>query len=383
MEPTEDLSAWTRRLAAGMWGLVGVGIVVETILQHTEWLQLSCLLGWAAALACCGGSYLASEYMAVRTRWGATVFVALLAVEVGAAAYLVRTWGSVVAGFLLVFTAWQAARVWSLRASFLWCTGQTLVLGVAAVPLSQHFMWLGVTLVSGALQGLAVLLAHLARSEAKARVELAQANAELRSMHDLLVRSGRTTERLRLARELHDGMGHRLTALSLNLEAALHQGGAALHESLQRGQAVTRDLLRELRGLVSEMREEPAGDLRRALDALAGGVEKPAITIELEGCADGLDAARTHVAVRCVQEFITNALRNAEAEHVWVAVNVTDAGVLLTVRDDGVGCPELKEGHGLRGLRERVELFRGRLELAPGPPGFAVTVQLPAPGAPA
>jgi len=383
VERTEDLSAWTRRLAVGMWGLVGIGIVVETILQHTDWLQLSCLLGWGAALACCCGSYLASEYMPVRSRWAAALFVALLAIEVGAAAYLVRTWSSVVAGFLLVFSAWQAARVWSLRASFLWCAGQTLVLGLAAFPLSQRFMWLGLTLVSAALQGLAVLLAHLARSEAKARVEVAQANAELRSMHDLLVRSGRTSERLRLARELHDGMGHRLTALSLNLEAALHQSGPALRESLRRGQAVTRELLRELRGLVSEMREEPAADLKRSLDALAGGVEKPAISIELEGHADALDAARTHVVVRCVQEFVTNALRHAAAEHVWVAVKVTDAGVLLSVRDDGVGCPELREGHGLRGLRERVELFSGRLEFAPGPPGFAATVQLPAPGAPA
>ncbi len=383
MERGEDLSAWARRLAVAMWGVVGVGIVVETILQHTDWLQLSCLLGWAAAIACCGGSYLASEYMSVKTRLGAAVFVALLAVEVGAAAYLVRTWGSVVAGFLLVFSAWQAARVWSLRASFLWCAGQTAALGVAAWPLSQRFMWLGVTLVSGALQGLAVLLAHLARSEAKARVELAQANAELRSMHDLLVRWGRASERLRLARELHDGMGHRLTALSLNLEAALHQGGPALHESLRRARSVTRDLLRELRGLVSEMREEPAADLGRALEALAGGVEKPAITVALEGPADRLDAARTHVVVRCVQEFITNALRHAAAEHVWVGVKVAGSGVVLSVRDDGVGCPELREGHGLRGMRERVELLRGRLDLAPGPPGFAVTVTLPAEGAPA
>jgi signal transduction histidine kinase len=109
-------------------------------------------------------------------------------------------------------------------------------------------------------QVLALFSCFLAASEASARADLARANSELRATGELLANTSRLAERERISRELHDTLGHHLTALSLNLEAASHLAADNALAQIQRAQSVTKLLLSDVRGVVSALRgEDPIG----------------------------------------------------------------------------------------------------------------------------
>lgn len=274
--------------------------------------------------------------------------------------------------------AWQAAHVLSLRVALAWCAAQAVVLAVlrhdsqTAWPVTAAYV-----VTYGGLGFFAALAAHLARSEARSRTELAETLNELQAAQGLLAGASRHAERLRLARELHDGMGHRLTALSLNLETARQQMAGGLPEPAQRAQELARDLLGELRGVVGALRDEECPELADALRSLTSGVERPRVHFNLIGELPADDGARVHALVRCMQELVTNVLRHANAENAWVDVVVTSEGVALKVRDDGCGGVGFQEGHGFAGIRERLATLGGRLTVVPGATGFQASVWLP------
>lgn len=89
-----------------------------------------------------------------------------------------------------------------------------------------------------------------------------------------------------------------------------------------------------------------------------------------------LDDETTEAVVRCVQEMLTNAVRHAQAENVWVDVTSPAGGLVVAARDDGRGSDRVVPGYGLTGMRERVHALSGRLEVD-GSDGFRVTVVLP------
>ncbi len=363
-----------------MWAVAGTAMVVEAYLKDQVRLRSPCLFSWLAAFALCTTSFWLISRPSIRLRWPWR-WTALLAAEAGCVIFMVFWYRSVLGAVLLVFAAWQAAQVWPLRWSLAWVGLQTLSLGLATVPLRPHLLWLMVTLVSGVLQLLATLVAHLMSTETASKLALARANEELRAVQELLARSSRAAERLRVARELHDGMGHGLTALSLTLETASHQPPPQAETSLGRARGLARDLLRELRQVVSRMREEAPLDVQAALNELVTDIQSPRVHLEVNAKPEQIDAAKAHALVRCVQEFITNAIKHAGAANLWIEVQSSPAGVELRVRDDGCGATELREGNGLRGMRERVGLLGGRLDLAADRRGLRATVWLPAPEA--
>jgi signal transduction histidine kinase len=99
---------------------------------------------------------------------------------------------------------------------------------------------------------------------------------------------------------------------------------------------------------------------------------------------DGLEVGepeQARVVLRCVQEAITNAVRHAGAENLWIEVARADGGVEVRARDDGRGAGSLRQGAGLTGMRERLEQAGGRLDLDARPGGgFEVRAWLPTAG---
>jgi signal transduction histidine kinase len=155
-------------------------------------------------------------------------------------------------------------------------------------------------------------------------------------------------ERLRIARDLHDTMGHHLTALALNLEVASHvvEGRAAAHVTT--AQALTRTALAELRAVVGATREPSTFDLAAALRALVRAVEAPRIHLELPEGLEALDAERARSVFRCVQEIVTNAQRHANAENLWIDVRSGTEGLRVHATTTGRASPRLA-GSGLAG----------------------------------
>src|SRR5712691_967798 len=166
-------------------------------------------------------------------------------------------------------------------------------------------------LIFGAFQLFALGAARLAVSESRAREELARVNAELAATQALLAESARIGERLRISRELHDSLGHAVTALSLQLEVASHLAEGKANEHVAEAREQAKKLMADLRAAVSALREGAALDLRPALAALAESVSRPCVHLTVPEDMGLQDAARAHALFRCVQEIVTNVVRHA------------------------------------------------------------------------
>lgn len=152
-----------------------------------------------------------------------------------------------------------------------------------------------------ALVALAIGASRLVVREAQARAELARVHAELLATRELFADSTRTAERLRIARELHDALGHHLTALNLQLELARNIADRQTKGPVDHAHALTKELLVELRSVVSAMREEAPLDLSGALQTLASGIPHPRVHLDFEKDLR-VEAAFAHTIFRCVQE---------------------------------------------------------------------------------
>ena len=239
----------------------------------------------------------------------------------------------------------------------------------------------GVIMVSAyfAFTLFAMFTIRIAHDEAEARKSLAEANAELKVTTELLQISSRTDERLRIARELHDLLGHHLTALSLNLEVASHLTTGDAREQIEKSKSVTKLLLSDVRDVVSAMRHDEAVDLGAAIESISAAVTTPQLHVDVDPDLAVTNAAVAQTALRALQEIVTNAVRHSGARNLWVRVTREDGALLIDAKDDGSGCDLVSFGNGLRGMRERVEAVRGSLEVitARGK-GFEVRVMLPA-----
>lgn len=224
----------------------------------------------------------------------------------------------------------------------------------------------------------AMVIGLIAMQQAQAREEQRRLNAELRATRALLAESSRISERVRISRELHDLLGHHLTALSLNLEVAGHLTEGKAQEHVRQSHTLAKLLLTDVREAVSEMRQDGAVDLSGAIRTLAEGV--PALDIRLDLPEPLLveDPEYAHVLLRCAQEIITNAVRHAGASTLWLSLSRDARGLRIQARDDGAGADELAPGNGLRGMRERLAACGGQVDIITGRgKGFALDIRLP------
>lgn len=225
-------------------------------------------------------------------------------------------------------------------------------------------------------------IALLVRSERRASLALAAAHAELLGTQALLADTVRSSERLRIARDLHDAVGHHLTALNLHLELATRQLDGAAAPSLRTSRELAHDLLAEVRAMVGTERREQPIDLPAALRSLCAGIPTPRIALRVDPAFRTDSPAVAHTVFCCVQEAITNALRHAGAGRLTIELARRDGEILLDIADDGRGSGGRPEGHGLRGMRERLLAHGGQLAAGDRTGGgFALAVRMPHAGA--
>jgi signal transduction histidine kinase len=306
--------------------------------------------------------------------------IALLAVVVAAAVAVGWFSQSGLSALLLVVVAGLLPWILPLRVAMIWAILQNylLVPGFASIPgwtlteaLLQASMYLGLSVMT-------FFTSVVAKQQAEARDEQRRLNSELRATRALLAESSRIAERLRIARELHDLVGHHLTALSLNLEVASHLVHQPAQEHVRKAQSVAKLLLTDVREVVSQMREDDAIDLTQALQTLIEGVPQLDIRLELPPRFSVDDPRRAQVLLRCAQEIITNTVRHSGADTLWLRFELADGTAVIRSRDDGRGAEGLKPGNGLSGMRERLAQFGGRLDINTArDQGFALNAWLP------
>lgn len=281
---------------------------------------------------------------------------------------------------LLLVLAGVLPWILSLRAAVAW-------LLVAHVPLVPSFMASGFSFWDALFQStfyvgfsaFVLVTAYVARQQTEAREEQRRLNAELRATRMLLAESARVNERTRISRELHDLLGHHLTALSLNLEVASHLTGGRAQEHVKQAHTLARLLLTDVREAVSQLREGEAIDLGAALLMLTEHVPALEIHLDIRQPLALDDAERAHVLLRCTQEIITNAVRHAGARNLWICCRREGGQILVDARDDGGGAARVTAGNGLRGMRERLQQLGGKMSVeTQAGQGFRLRLQIPA-----
>ncbi|MEO7477886.1 MAG: sensor histidine kinase [Lysobacteraceae bacterium] len=234
------------------------------------------------------------------------------------------------------------------------------------------------SLLYAGFSGFVFVTSLVARQQAQAREEQRRLNSELRATRALLAESSRLSERMRISRELHDLLGHHLTALSLNLEVASHLSDGKVQEHVRQAHTLARLLLTDVREAVSQLREDGAVDMSTALRTLVEGVLSPDIHLDMPDPFLVEDPEHANVLLRCAQEIITNSVRHAQADNLWLRFVRTGSAIDITARDDGRGADHFAPGNGLRGMRERVTQHAGTVAITTSPgQGFALTLSLP------
>lgn len=218
----------------------------------------------------------------------------------------------------------------------------------------------------------------------KANEDLQKANEQLKEYSTITEKMGETKERNRLAREIHDTLGHTLTGISAGIDACITtviKSPEDTKKQLDIIAKVTRDGINEIRRSVNKLRPDALErlSLKSAIHQMIMQTESMTNTrIYFSSYVDNLNfAADEEDAIyRIIQESITNAIRHGEATQVWVNIKRGDEEIILTVRDNGNGCTEIKQGFGLRHIRERVKMLNGMVEFD-GLDGFTVTAKIP------
>ena len=316
----------------------------------------------------------------ISRRWPvAAVGLALAAVLL----YHVRGYAPAAIDLALMVALYKSAtpqRLWrSIGLGGIAVLGYAVVGLLSASGLSLEALWLG-TLAVLASVGLGLAVSGQRAYNRAKREEETQRRV--------------TEERLRIARELHDVVSHSISTINVQAGVAAHVMGERpeqAREALLAIKDTSKDTLRELRGILQVLRQvdeveprEPAPGLAQ-LDILVDTASRAGIptAVSIVGTVRPLPAAIDLAAYRIVQESLTNVVRHAGRASADVSIAYEPARVVIEVTDDGRGASANGggDGHGIAGMRERVNAVGGQIELGPrNGRGFRVRATLPTNG---
>jgi len=356
-------------------------------------------------------------------RWAATAAVVLL-VAVGAslshrdaAGVVLGVAVGVVAALFLDATGWRllATSLVAAAAVALLCAGEPANIGWfalcvlagwctlrAGVPVGVAFTvaaavvivveWAAVDEDPGWASWIAgtvftVVVAGMARRQS-------QLIGELRAAQAGLADRARAEERNRIARELHDVIGHALTVAQLHVSSArlaVEEDPAEAIASLAEAERLGRQSLSEVRHAVGLLREDGASSTTtplpgvQQLPTLVDGFRSAGadVSYDVAGEPSRLPATVAITVYRIVQEALTNAVRHAPGAAIHVRLEVAGTGTVLTVDSEGRPGPRDRDGVGLSGMKERAEVVGGQLAAGPHGRGWQVRAVLPGASDPA
>ncbi len=249
---------------------------------------------------------------------------------------------------------------------------------------------LGYELISAAtMMAAAIALGDSTRSRRALRAEQAETTRLIAQEHTLRAEQRVQAERVRMARELHDVMGHSISVISLHADVAREAIGhndEQARQALRHIRTATGETMRELRATVKFLRN--AGEVpTRAVATLANlatlveqaNASGLQVAVEQNADVDKLPVTVDLAAYRILQEALTNVIRHANATQVHISLALTAQTLTLQIRDNGgqIDAP-ISWGSGLTGMRERVRLLGGTVQAIPQTTGgFCIEARLP------
>lgn len=200
--------------------------------------------------------------------------------------------------------------------------------------------------------------------------ELLDVHKKLKQYTDEVNRLSVVEERNRIARDIHDTLGHNMTALIMQLQMAEHllkEDEPKAEELLADAVKTAKDSMAGIREVVETLRGvstvlTPAKSVKKLVNEFSSrtGVE---IRLSINGETAMGNTEADMAIVRIIQEAMTNAVRHGKATKISVLLDYSRDSIIFSVKDNGTGAETIKEGYGLKGIRERAEAFGGRVEI--------------------
>jgi len=329
-----------------------------------------------------------------RRRYPVAVFAIATAASIGFATFAAPRWVYAVAPAIALFNLAKLGRRWAAMigaaAAFVayllvcWVFAGRLGLAAGVRPDLRDAVLLAIGLT------VLILLGGAAKVRSEHMVEMMKVRAERARAKEEQERRQASEERLRIARELHDVLGHHLSLISVQAGVGLHLMDSRpeqAREALTAIKTASAEALREVRAVLDVLRTEdeaaprqPALGLSR-LDELTADAGLP-VTTKVTGAERRLPAEVDRAAYRIVQEALTNVRKHAAAgATASISVDYLPTALHLAIRNDGPPVDDQSggpgEGTGIAGMRERAQSLGGTLEAGPVDGGFLVSVLLP------
>lgn len=270
---------------------------------------------------------------------------------------------------------------------FLWA-GFAFVpfLAILAVGLNQ----LGMGVIDGLFFfGIGIAIAKVLEAEKKTQMLLEENRRQNQLLEEYAKQIEKVTlleERNRLARDLHDTIGHTYTSVIMGLDAASFLIGTSpdkAQEQVDRLSDVMRKSLGEIRSHIHQIspggeREELSSQLENVANDFALHTKTDIHFEYMDPHEINISSQGTITLIRCLQESLTNAVRHGHAKEIMITLKEEDSYVLLTIKDNGIGISDMKFGFGLNGMKERLESLQGGLSMeSKTNEGTVVTCYLP------
>lgn len=217
-----------------------------------------------------------------------------------------------------------------------------------------------------------------------ANIRLKEMNAQLKDYAEMTEKMAETRERNRIAREIHDTLGHTMTGLSAGIDACIAMidfSVDATKEQLNKISKVARQGIKDIRRSVNKLRPDALehSGLGEALEKMMEEtmqVSDVKINYDCQVEIMKFNQDEEDMIYRVVQESITNAIRHGKAKIINVRLWKENKWLNLVIKDNGIGCENIQTGFGLIHIKERIKMLNGTVEYD-GSDGFKVTARIP------
>lgn len=262
---------------------------------------------------------------------------------------------------------------------------RSLIIGtVASFPLlfvyqfywGQSFVFLSAALF-WTFNMFAIIMVNATVNERLAKEQAEASNRELISTQALLKEASKQSERVRIARNIHDLLGHHLTALTINLQVASLKTDGEVKQNIDQCHQLAKLLLSDVREAVSDIRDKGHVDLRSAIEAMTKQVSSVNIDVNFSETLSIDDIEIADTIMKCIQESITNTIKHGRGRQIDISVLQQQQSIKLHIQSDGKMPKQLILGNGLKGMSERIELLKGKINFVLGPEHFTIDAFIP------
>ena len=274
--------------------------------------------------------------------------------------------------------------IWSGQIVYFMAFRKAIVLSVlwsAPLWITQDYIWhqqgawlTAILFWTFNLFALVMVNSRLKEEQANAKAQAL--NRELMATQVLLESAAKDAERTRIARNIHDLLGHHLTALTIHLQVVERQLEGDLKQKVSNCHQIAKLLLSDVREAVSEIRDHDGIDIKSALETLTANVPETAITLKLASVPE-LTVEQADAIVRSVQETLTNIMRHSNATALTIALSASKSNIELTMTDNGMDISTPVPGNGLTGMRERILTLGGTMTISATASGLHTHITLP------